>query len=130
MAKFVILMHEDDGAWMRLPAAERDRLLPLYYAWVRELKAGGIFAGGEPIGGGGRVLRGAGAKSSDASPDGDRDGDGAAIRESDYVQAKGVLTGFFLIEAKDLAAATEIARGCPALLHGETVVVRPVGHGG
>ena len=34
----------------------------------------------------------------------------------------------FLVEAADLAAATKLARGCPALVHGETVVVRSVGH--
>ena len=38
------------------------------------------------------------------------------------------LTGFFIIEVKDAAEAEHIAATCPALLHGETVHVRPVGH--
>jgi hypothetical protein len=41
---------------------------------------------------------------------------------------KDVLTGYFTIEARDLADATEVARGCPALIHGDTAIVRPVGH--
>lgn len=69
--------------------------------------------GGAPIGEPGRVLRAAGGN----------------VVDEPYDATKGVLTGYFTIEAKDLADATAIARGCPALLHGETVIVRPVGHG-
>ena len=69
--------------------------------------------GGAPIGEPGRVLRATSAK----------------VVEEPYAETRGVLTGYFTIEAKDLADATAIARGCPALLHGETVIVRPVGHG-
>ena len=112
MPRFAVLMHEDDHAWSRLAPEERDRLMERYVAWVRELKASGSFQGGEPLGNGGLVLRGA----------------GSGVSESPYVDKEQVLTGFFLIEAPDLAAAGRIARGCPALLHGETVVVRPVGH--
>jgi hypothetical protein len=79
---------------------------------VKELKGRGQFVGGEPLGTGGRVLR----------------TDGGPVRVTHYADQKGVLTGFFLIEAEDLDAAALIARDCPALLHGETVVVRPVGH--
>ncbi len=45
-----------------------------------------------------------------------------------FTETKEVLTGFFIIEARDLDAAVEIARGCPALTHGERVVVRSIGH--
>jgi hypothetical protein len=116
MAKFAILMYEDDRAWSRLPAAERDRLMALYLAYVKDLRDRGAFLGGEPIGRGGRVLE---------RPSGEPAGE---IRESAFMQETSVLTGFFLVEAPDLEAATTIARDCPALLHGESVIVRPVGH--
>ncbi len=112
MPRFVLLMLEDDHAWSRLPEGERERLLRRYEKWVADLRAHGIFAGGEPLGSGGLVLRGRGPDAT----------------ERPYVESRQVPTGFFLIEAPDLATAAQIARGCPALEHGETVVVRPVGH--
>ena len=114
MPRFAVLMFEDDHAWSRLSEPERQRLLVLYGNWVRDLKAKGAFEGGEPLGEGGVVL--------------EADDDGR-ILESDYTDARSVLTGYFILQATDLAVATKVARGCPALIHGETVVVRPVGHG-
>lgn len=113
MGQFAIFMHEDDHAWSRLPKTEQDRLMDLYLAWVGELRRNGSFVGGQPLAAGGRRLR-----RVDAD-----------IVETPFDDAKQVETGWFLVEAADLAAATKIARTCPALLHGETVVVRPVGHG-
>jgi len=113
MPRFAVLMFEDDRAWSRLPELERQRLLVLYGNWVRDLKAKGAFEGGDPLGEGGVVL--------------EADDDGR-ILESDYTAILSVLTGYFIIQAADLAAAAKIARGCPALVHGETVVVRPIGH--
>lgn len=112
MPQFVLLMREDDDAWSRIGAAERDRLMGLYGAWIGELRAKGAFVGGAPIGGGGRVLR-------------HHEGE---FREATYAESKQVDTGYFVIEAPTLDAATHLARGCPALLHGETVIVRPLGH--
>ena len=39
-----------------------------------------------------------------------------------------VVTGFFVIRATDIDSAVEIAKTCPALLHGETIVVREANH--
>lgn len=111
MPQFALLMREDDNAWSRLPEKEQERLLGLYLAWVKTLKAKGALVTGAPFGPGGRIIR-------------NRDGE---FRESVYSERRQVETGFFLIEAKDLEDATQLARGCPALGHGETVVVRPVG---
>ncbi|MGA1517030.1 MAG: YciI family protein, partial [Phycisphaerales bacterium] len=47
---------------------------------------------------------------------------------SEIAPRKDVLTGIFVIRAKDLAEAESIARECPALLHGERVLVRPASH--
>jgi hypothetical protein len=110
MPKYFILMREQDHAWARLPKEEQARLLPLYYAWVKELKSRDLLRGGEALAEGGRILRG--------GPDG--------VSEEPFVETGDVPTGFFLIEAVDMTAAVEVARGCPALIHGENVVVREV----
>ena len=112
MAQFAVLMTEHDDAWARLPPAEQEALMARYGAWVAELNAAGRMRGGAPLGGPGRVLRPV----------------GGSVVEEPYAATKDVLTGWFLIEAKDLADATAVARGCPALTHGESVIVRPLGH--
>jgi hypothetical protein len=112
MAKFIILMREDDNAWSKLPKEEQKALLARYHEWVDQLKAQGILHSGEPLGNGARLLRMVAGE----------------IHEEPYTHSRQTLTGYFVIDAEDLTEATRIARGCPALIHGETVEVREVGH--
>jgi len=112
MAKFIILMREDNNAWSKLPKEEQKALLSRYHEWVEQLKAEGILHSGEPLGSSARLLRMV----------------SGVIHEEPYTHSQETLTGFFVIDAEDLAAATRIARGCPALIHGETVEVREIGH--
>lgn len=112
MAKFMILMTETDGAWAKYSPEEQQRLLAGYFAWVGQLKKDKTLVGGEALAPGGRTLRVE---------------DGRVV-DGPYAETKEVITGFFLIEANDLDAATQVARGCPALGHGESILVRPVGH--
>lgn len=110
MPRFAALMREDGGAWVRLGEAERVRLTGLYRHWVGELRRQGVLIGGESLGPGGRIVRRI---------------DGQVV-ESEYTETEQVESGWFVLLAPDLAAATRFARTCPALLHGETVVVRPL----
>ncbi len=112
MAKFMILMTENDDAWAKFSPEEQQKLLGGYYAWVERLRKDKLLVGGDALGRGGRTLR----------------AEGGRVVDGPYTETKEVITGYFMIEAKDLDAATEIARGCPALGHGESVLVRPVGH--
>jgi hypothetical protein len=113
MPQFAILMYESDDAWHHKPQAEKDALLERYMAWIKDLRANGAFKDGSPIGRGGTRL------AKDAS---------GAVRATPIDVNAESLTGYFIIEARDLAHAEELARGCPAIGHGETVHVRPVGH--
>lgn len=112
MNQYVILMREDDNAWARLDEREQVRLFERYNAWVGELKTRGIFKGGVPLGEGGRILR----------------AEGGQVVESAMAETRQVLTGYFIVDAFDMDEAVAIARGCPALTHGETIEVRPIGH--
>ena len=112
LPKFAILMLEDDDAWARLPEAERASLLERYTDFVCGLAEQGRFVWGTPLGRETVLL---------AGPPG-------SISRSSIAPRKDVLTGIFVIRAKDLAEAESIARECPALLHGERVLVRPATH--
>ncbi len=113
--EFTVIMHECDGAWSKLPRDEQSRLMMLYGDWVATLKDGGSFVTGRPCGGQHRLLS--------------RNGTGDVTDIS--VEPDGlseVVTGFFVIRATDMDSAVEIAKTCPALLHGETIVVREANH--
>jgi hypothetical protein len=110
--QFALLMRENDNAWGRLSPEEQQRLLERYYAWVEELKQKDLLRGGEPLKSGGRLLR---------MVEGE-------VVDGPFAETKEVLTGFFIIECGSLEEATAIARGCPALSHGESVEVREIGH--
>lgn len=110
MPKFMVLLQEDDNAWAQLSGEEKQSIMEKYFAWVAELRAGNHLQGGDPLQRGGRVLR----------------TEGGEIVEGPYTETKEVLTGYFLLEATDLDEATRLARGCPALQHGESVVVRAI----
>jgi len=115
LKEFIILMHECEGAWSKLQPDEQARLLSMYGEWVSNLKDSGRFVTGRPCGGEFRLLVGSGAgEVTDAKvePDGLSD----------------VVTGFFLIRERDMDAAVIIAKSCPALMHGETLVVREASH--
>jgi hypothetical protein len=53
---------------------------------------------------------------------------GGKLVDGPFTETREVLTGFFFLETESLESAAALAAGCPALGHGETVTVRPVGH--
>lgn len=111
--QFAILMYETNDAWHRMPVAERDILLKKYGLWVRDLKAKGILKEGNPIGRGGVMIAT------------DRRGQPEAAPIDPNARN---LTGYFVIEVASAREAETIAATCPALLHGEVVHLRPIGH--
>ena len=48
------------------------------------------------------------------------------VHDGPYAEAKDVVGGYFIVEAKDLAHAVELSKGCPILEVGGSVEVRPV----
>lgn len=80
-------------------------------AWLRELEAKGHLKNpGQPLETTGRVVRG-------PKP---------TVTDGPYVEAKDLVLGFAIIEARDIAQAVELASRCPMVLGGAIVEVRPV----
>jgi hypothetical protein len=48
------------------------------------------------------------------------------VTDGPFAEAKDVVGGFTLIEARDLNQATELSKGCPILEAGGSVEVRPI----
>jgi hypothetical protein len=82
-----------------------------WMTWVGQLSAGGHLKDrGQPLETGGRLVRGAARE----------------ITDGPFMETKDVVLGFMIVQARDLAAAVELSRGCPMLNGGGAVEVRPV----
>jgi hypothetical protein len=77
---------------------------------MKELSAKGHLKGGEPLGDSGRVLRGR----------------NKSVTDGPYAEAKDVVGGYLLVQAKDLEHAVELSRGCPIFDRDGSVEVRPI----
>jgi len=113
MAQYMLLLH-------RLPttndALSPDKLLELtrgYYAWSEKMRQRGKLVGGEKLAGRVRHVR-----MRDGTP---------LASDGPYAEAKDVIGGYWLIEARDDAEADEIARDCPHLWNPTNwVELRPI----
>jgi hypothetical protein len=86
-----------------------------YMAWAEQLRQKGKMVGGEKLAAsGGRQIR-----IKDGKP---------VASDGPYAEAKDVIGGYFVLEAKDLAEAEAIARDCPHLSLAPTnwAEVRPI----
>lgn len=90
----------------------RQKSMQQWMAWLRDLDARGhLKDAGQPLERGGKIARG-GSK---------------AITDGPFVEAKDVIGGFSIIEAKDLVEAAELAKGCPGLADPDgSVEIRPI----
>jgi|SRR5579862_4655523 len=79
--------------------------------WMAELEAHGHLKDrGQPLEPGGKVVR----------------GHQKTVTDGPYTEAKDLVGGFSLVEAKDLDEAVKLSRGCPILDGGGSVEVRPI----
>jgi hypothetical protein len=82
-----------------------------WLTWFKDLGANGhVKDPGHPLQTTGKVVR----------------GQQKIVTDGPYAEAKDVVGGYTLIEARDLAQAAELAKGCPILEVGGSVEVRPV----
>ena len=87
------------------------RSMQTWLAWMRDLeKNGHLNNRGQPLAVAGKVVRGS----------------QKAVTDGPYVEVKDLVAGFIVVEARDLAQAVELSKGCPMLEGGGSVEVRPV----
>jgi hypothetical protein len=77
--------------------------------WMKDLGAKGHLKDmGHPLEPGGKVVR------------------GKSVTDGPFAESKDIVGGYTLIQAKDLAQAAELSKGCPGLEYGGAVEVRPI----
>ena len=114
MSQFVFLFRSTvAGQREAMGTPERaQRSLQTWLEWIHQLEARGQLRDrGVPLQMAGKVVAG-------------RDG---IVTDGPYAEAKDLLLGFLLIEARDLEDAVAIARECPIAIGGGSVEIRPAG---
>jgi hypothetical protein len=81
-----------------------------WFAWVEKLSQEKKYVAGEALLPGGKTIRG--SKKS--------------VTDGPYAEGKEIVGGFFVVEAKDLNEAVEMAKACPDYELGGIVEVREV----
>jgi hypothetical protein len=113
MAEFIFLYRNSDAdarEYMGTPEAAQSSM-KVWMAWLGDLEAKGhVKSRGEPLERTGKVVTGPKKQVTDGP----------------FAEAKDIVSGFSIIEAKDEAHAIELARGCPVLRGTGSVEVRPV----
>ena len=90
---------------------QMQKTMERWVAWFKELGAKGhIKDPGHPLEHVGKVV--SGKKKT--------------VNDGPFAEAKDVVGGYIVVEAKDLDQATELAKGCPILEVGGSVEVRPI----
>ena len=90
---------------------QRQKHVEKWVAWFKELGANGHLKDpGHPLEPAGSVVNGA----------------GKVVKDGPFAEAKDVVGGYTVIEANDLAHATELSKGCPILEVGGSVEIRPI----
>jgi hypothetical protein len=108
MSEFTFLFRGRNGS---TSPEQMQQTMKKWLAWFKELgDKGHIKYPGHPLQGTGKVVSGI----------------QKIVHDGPYAEAKDVVNGFTLINAKDLAQAVELSKGCPILEAGGSVEVRPV----
>ena len=112
MSEFVFLFRStEEDRRQNMGTPERaQKAIQAWIAWLRDLEAKGLMKSyGKPLESAGKVVR------------------RGSVNDGPFAETKDIVLGFIIVQAKDLAEATELASGCPMLDGDGTVEIRPVG---
>jgi|SRR5579864_4791659 len=110
MAKFLFVYRRDADVGARITPEAMQQTLERWRVWIGEgLQKGWMLDSGDALTQEGRVVRTA-----------------QVVTDGPFVESKDIVGGYSVIQADTIQAAAELAQGCPALLSGGSVEVRPL----
>jgi hypothetical protein len=110
MAKFLFVYRRGRDLGSTITPEAMQQTLERWRVWIGEgLKKGWILDSGDALTQDGKVVR---------PP--------KVVTDGPFVESKEIVGGFSIIEADTIETAAELAKGCPALLSGGSVEVRPL----
>ena len=111
--KYLCMIYDDESRWGKMPKAEAEAMMGDYFAFTDGIKKSGHYVGGEAL-----------KPTQTATTVRLRQGK-VSTTDGPFAETKEQLGGFYLIEAKDLNDAIQVAAKIPAAKTG-SVEVRPI----
>jgi hypothetical protein len=110
MAKFLFVYRRGSSAADKMTPEEMQQHMQKWQAWMSEgLQKGWLLDRGDALTQEGRVVKAQ-----------------RVVTDGPFVESKEIVGGFSIVQADTLDAAAALAKGCPALLIGGSVEVRPL----
>jgi hypothetical protein len=110
MAKFLFVYRGTPDESSKMAPEEMQQVMQKWGAWITEaMQKGWMLDPGDALTPEGRVVN---ARK--------------VVTDGPFVESKEVLGGYSIVEAATIDAAAELAKGCPGLLYGGKVEVRPL----
>jgi len=111
--KYMLLIHDDEKAWGKMSQAEQQRIYGEYGQFSEYVKSTGQYLAGSQL-----------QPTSTATSVRVRDGK-RLVTDGPFAETREQLGGYYLVQAKDLDEAIELAARIPSARIG-TIEVRPV----
>ncbi|MFI5371092.1 MAG: YciI family protein [Candidatus Eisenbacteria bacterium] len=111
--KYLCLIYEDESLWENLPKAEAEKMHGEYFAFTDGIKKSGQYIGGNPL-----------QPTRTATTVRVRNGK-ISTTDGPFAETKEQLGGYYLVEARDLNEAIQVASRIPSARSG-SIEVRPI----
>jgi len=111
--QYLCLIYSEESQWPRLPKVEYDRVLGEYLSYTDEVRRSGHLRAGNPL-----------EPTTAATTVRVRNGK-LSTTDGPFAETKEQLGGYYLLEAKDLNEAIQLASRIPGAKYG-CIEVRPV----
>jgi hypothetical protein len=111
--KYLCLIYSDQAAWAQMPKAEGERVRADYMAYTQSIQKSGHYLGGNAL-----------QPTQTATTLRVRNGK-LSTTDGPFAETKEQLGGYYLIEAKDLNDAIQVASKIPGAALG-SIEVRPI----
>ena len=111
--KYLCLIYDDEKLWDRMSKEESGKLYAEYGMYTEGIKSDGYYIGGNPL-----------QPTATATTVRVRNGT-VATTDGPFAETKEQLGGYYLIEARDLNDAIQVAARIPAARSG-SIEVRPI----
>jgi hypothetical protein len=110
MNKYMLILFESAESYATMTPEEYQNEINEHGKWIAEL--GERYHSGEPLENDAFSIR----------------GKEKLVTDGPFIEAKELVSGFYILTANSLEEATELSKGCPILRVGGSVEVRPVMH--
>ena len=111
--KYLCLIYGDETLWEKIPKTEAEKTHEEYYAFTDGIRQSGHYVGGNPL-----------QPTSTATTVRVRNGK-VSTTDGPFAETKEQLGGYYLLEARDLNEAVQVASRIPGARLG-SVEVRPI----